>query len=823
MKSITFKIICITAIIFGFSRSYAQTTTAAKVTGSLQTDAGKPADYASVSLLKATKDSAVVKGSLTNENGAYTFTNVKAGTYVIKASMVGHAKTVSKPFTVAEGATSVTAPVVQLAQASKNLQTVNVVSSRPLIERRTDRTVMNIENSVLAAGNSAMEILEKAPGVTVDKDDNISLNGKQGVTVMINDKLTYLSAAQLATLLRSTDGNTIQSVEIITNPSAKYDAAGNSGIINIKLKKNRQSGTNGNLSVTAAYGKHFRDNTSLQLNHKEGKFNFFANLSRGDSKRDNHIGIKRTVQDANSSTFFDQQSTMTNGSHWNNYRVGADFDMTKKNTIGVVASGYFNPEYDVNGNLTYIGTAPGAFNMYQTTNSGINQTYRNFAFNVNDHLQIDSTGQELGVDLDYSKFRNNSHAQYDTYFFNLNGSSAQTPLFLRNQTPSTIEIKTAKADYTLPLSKSLKMEAGFKLSDVKTDNDLQAQRNTGGGYVNDATLTNHFIYDEKIDAGYLNFNKSFKHNWSVQAGLRAEYTSSRGDLVTTNDVVNRHYLNFFPSVFINHTIDKKNEIGFNYSRRIDRPSYDNLNPFVYYLDQYTYSQGNSFLKPQYTNSFELNYTYNHAINLTLGYSRTTDVITEVILTDVSKKASFQTTINLRTQDSYNANFNTPFTIVKWWTGNFNASAFYLKFNSPSVQNGTLGSGVLDNGKLAYNGRLTNTFTFAKTWKAELMGNYQSSLVYAYFDVKPQYSIDAGISHSMWNKKANIKLSTSDIFNMRTNNVVSLAQNNPIDIHQKNETRVTRLTFTYNFGNNKIRARQHQTGAEEEKGRVKSNN
>ena len=408
------------------------------------------------------------------------------------------------------------------------------------------------------------------------------------------------------------------------------------------------------------------------------------------------------------------------------------------------------------------------------------------------------------------------------HLFNANGTSAGVPIMLRNQSPSVIDIKTAKADYSKPLTKTLKFEAGVKFSDVKTDNNLAAQRNTPAGYVNDATLTNHFIYTEKIDAGYINFSQSWK-NTSVQAGLRAEYTKSNGDLVTTNNVVDRSYLNLFPSLFINHTIDKNNEIGFNYSRRIDRPGYDNLNPFVFYLDQYTYEQGNPFLKPQYTNSFELNYTFKHTINVSLGYSRTTDVITQVLLTDTARKATFQTNQNLRVQNSYNFNVNTPYTVTKWWTGNLNLTAFYLGFKSDAGTTASLSNGMLNAGKVAYQIKATQTFALTKTFKAEVMGDYQSSLIYGYFLVHPQYSIDGGLSKSFAQKKFSVKLSVSDIFNMRTNNVTSIAQGSPIDIHQKNDTRVTRLTLTYNFGNSKIKARQHQTGADDEKNRVKSGN
>lgn len=790
---------------------------AATVTGSLLDEKGKPMDFATVSLLNA-KDSTVVKGTLSTETGSYKFDHIGTGSYLIKASVVGYEKAISSPFTISGAATNFNVPALKLQTGTHALNTVTITATKPLIERKSDRTVMNVENSVLAAGNSAMEILERAPGVTVDKDDNISLKGKQGVTVMINDKLTYLSAAQLATLLRSTDGTTIQSIEIITNPSAKYDAAGNSGIINIKLKKNKQSGTNGSITEGVGYGNYGKDNTSLSLNHKEGKLNLFGTFNHNDNKRDHNLDITRIVTDsAANKTYFNQHSKMVSANHDNSYRLGADYDMTSKNTIGFLVNGYFNSEADNNFNKTVIGTTPNTVNSYQTTASNINQTYKNFALNLNDKLQIDTNGQQLSLDLDYSKFNNTSNAQYNTYFYLPDGSSMTSPVFLRNQTPSVITIHTAKIDYTYPINKTLKLETGAKFSDVKTDNNLQAQQQVNGSYVNDTLLTNHFIYSEKIDAAYINLSKEFKGT-SVQAGLRAEYTSSTGDLINTNDVVTRHYLDFFPSIFINHTFNEKNEVGINYSRRIDRPGYDDLNPFVYYLDQYTYSKGNPFLKPQYTNNFELNYTFNKTINVSLGYAHTTDAITQVLLTDPVSKATYQTNLNLTSQNNYSVNINSPFTITKWWTGNANATAFYLGFKSDTLLGATL-----NRGKLAYQFRLTQTFQIAKGYKAELMSNYQSSLVYGIFLVKPQYSNDVGISHSFADKKANIKFSVSDIFNQRRNDVTSNYQSNNLDIKQKNETRIARLTFTYNFGNSKIKGHEHQSGADDLKGRVKGAN
>ncbi|RFZ82889.1 TonB-dependent receptor [Mucilaginibacter terrenus] len=787
------------------------------LSGALVNEQGKPLDYATVTLLRA-KDSSVVKGTLTSESGTYLFDKLQAGKYIVAATNIGYKKTYSPTVDVNGELAKTMVPAIKMLQSSQSLQTVNVVAAKPLIERKMDRTVMNVENSVLAAGNSALEVLERAPGVSIDKDDNISLKGKQGVTVMINDKLTYMSASQLTTMLKSMDASTIQSIEIITNPSAKYDASGNSGIINIKLKKNKQTGTNGNLSLGVVKGRNWRNNTSLSLNHKQGNLNLFATLSRGDQKRENILNIDRRVDSAQSSTYFKQRTSLLSEVHYNNYRFGADYATSSKNTVGFVINGDYTNEYNnPNKTTTQLGRTPDANDSYQTTLANIKQTYRNFAANVNDKLQLDTNGQELSVDLDYSIFHNGSDARYETNFLLPNGSTQRPPQFILNQTPATITIWTQKADYALPLNKTMKLEAGVKFSSVKTDNDLQAQINSGDVFINDTSRTNHFIYEEKIAAGYLNLNKSFRKT-SIQAGLRAERTSSMGDLVTKNQVVDRKYLNFFPSVFINHTLSDKHELGISYSRRIDRPGYDQLNPFRFYLDQYTYEQGNPFLKPQYTNSFELSYTYNKTINVTLGYAKTTDVSTEIILTDTISKATYQTRLNLNTQNSYNININSPYTISKWWTGNVNFNGFYQQYKSADL----LGAN-LNNGKATFILRTTQTFMVAKGWKAEASGYYQSPLSFGIFDIKQQYAVDAGVSHSFYQKKMNVKFAVSDIFNTRRNAVSSHYQSVNLDVHQKNETRLARLTFTYNFGNSKIKMRQHQTGADDEKNRVKSGN
>jgi hypothetical protein len=786
----------------------------AKVSGTILDDKSKPLPYATVALLKA-KDSTVLKGAITNDAGLYSFDHLNQGKYLVRVTTLGFSKAYSTPFTVLQE--DIHVPAIQLSAGSKTLSAVNVNSAKPLIERKLDRMVMNVENSVLAAGNDAMEILERAPGVTVDKDDNISLKGKQGVTVMINDKPTHLSATQLATLLHSTDGNNIASIEVITNPSAKYDASGNSGIINIVLKKNNSVGTNGSVTATGGIGYYPKGNASVSLNHKEGNLNFFGSYSIGSRQRSNNIYIDRLIDTSGKQTYFTQHTFMPSTNYNNTYRLGVDYDMGKKNTLGLLFSGYFNGENDNNVNNTVIGSKPGLIDSLQNTYSTINQTYHNYEFDLNDRFRIDSLGQDISVDIDYSNFSNVNNALYNNYYLFANESPQHLPVIQRNQSPSNIQINTEKIDYSLPFHKTMKFEAGLKSSYVKTDNNLQAQVQNGGNFVNDTTRTNHFIYEETVSAAYVNLSKMYKKT-QVQIGLRAEDTHSIGNSLTTKQIVDRNYLDFFPSIFINHSISEKHDIGFSYSRRIDRPQYDNLNPFQYNLDAYTYEKGNPFLNPQYTNSFEFDYTYAKMINVSLSYSHTDDVITQLILPDNAKKSTYQTTLNLNTQDVYNININAPFQFTKWWSGNANINANYLVIKTKAL----LGAN-LDAGAPAAQVKVSQSFQLNKTLRAELSTAYQSPQTYAVLNLRAQAWADAGISQSLFNKKANLKFSVSDIFNSRKNSATSLYQSLNFEFHQKNETQVARLTFTYNFGNAKIKARQHSTGAESEKSRVSSGN
>ena len=809
-----YKIALVITAVFSSASIFAQTTTKTNVTGTILDENKKPADFVTVVLLKAA-DSSVVKTALTDQNGSFGFTVSAKGDYFYKASNMGYKTIKSKVISILNENQKVDFGTAQLVSATQNLKEVTVAITKPLIERKMDKVVMNVSSSAVMTGSNALEVLQKAPGVSVDQNDNISMQGKQGVLIQLDGKQTYMSSADVANLLRNMQSSEIETIELITNPSSKYDASGNSGIINIKTKKSKSGGTNGSLNATAGYGKNFRGNAGLNLNHRTQKLNLFGNYNYGNTERQNLITIDR-ISNGTPDTYFMQAGESRRKQQNNNFKAGIDYFIDKKNTIGLLVNGYFNHGTEASMNNTLIGPSFQKVDSSLVSNSLQTNAYNNLSYNLNYKSVLDTAGSELSVDVDYSKYDGNDGSDYENDYRFANGNRIRPVIYTRNNTPSKIDIKAFKADYNVGLSKTVKLEAGVKSSWVKTDNDLQAEELVNNNWQNDVRRSNQFIYDENVNAAYTNINKQFK-NTSIQLGLRVEQTNSKGNLVTTNTIVERSYWDFFPTLFVQQTLSKNNQLGFSYSRRIDRPSYDALNPFIYYLDQYTYNKGNPFLKPQYTNNVELSYTFKQKYMLSLGYSRTTDVITEVLLPDAAQKALYQTNENLAKNISYNANLNIPIQVAKWWQMNNNLNVFYLSFEAPDLA-GT----ALKTGKTSFQFKSQQSFTIVSGLTAELNGSYESPLDYGTLRIKSRYSVDAGLSKSLMNKKASLKLALSDVFNTYKNDLSSGYPGLKYDVHQKNESQIARISFTYRFGKNEIKpARRRSTGTESEQGRMKN--
>ncbi|HWW42068.1 outer membrane beta-barrel family protein, partial [Pedobacter sp.] len=436
--------------------------------------------------------------------------------------------------------------------------------------------------------------------------------------------------------------------------------------------------------------------------------------------------------------------------------------------------------------------------------------------NLNYKGTLDTLGQEITADVDFAQYKSREESDFNNVYLNAAGQSYKPDYIFTNSTPTNVKIYSGKVDYTYPINKETKLDLGLKSSFVKTDNSFIFQNFINNSFVNDPARSNQFLYDENINAAYANMKRKFKTT-TVQLGLRAEQTNSKGNSVTDQKVVNRHYFDLFPSLFVNQELSKDHEVGFSYSRRIDRPDYSNLNPFVSYLDLYSYRFGNPFLKPQYTNSFEISYSFKKTLNVSFGYSHTSDVMSDVLLTDTAKKTIFISTQNLATQDSYNMNASYPVQITKWWSSNNNLTVYYNKFKTPNL----LGM-PYESGKLAFNLNTNQTITLNPTTNIEWSGYYQSKQVYGTLLINAQYGIDLGFSKSFMDKKLNLKFAANDIFKLQKSVITSALPSQNYVVNERWESQVFRLTCTYRFGSSNIKgARERSSGSESESRRVKS--
>lgn len=783
------------------------------------TDAGGPVAYATVTLLKA-GDSSLVKGAITDEKGRYRFSPVAAGVYLVSASLIGKSRPYSLPVELAAGV-SRNIPDLVLQDNAHRLKGVAIKASKPFIEHQVDKTVVNVENSVTSVGQTALEVLQKAPGVMVDNNGNISLNGKGGVTVMIDDKPTYLSAEQISEMLKSMSASELSKIEIITNPSAKYDAAGTAGILNLVLKKNRQEGMNGSATAGYSVAVHSRYDEGLVLNYKKGKVNLFGNMNASQGAWSNRLIISRKFyadQAKRPSSHMEQTSIRRSANGYESFKAGMDYTPDERNSLGFIVYGQFS---DRSGhNYGPIGFYDANMRLDSTVRpAGLqDQGWHSISVNGNYRLRIDTGGQELRANIDYSVFVNYSHPAYSTEYFDGAGMPLHVPQYRRGSLPSQIDIRSAKLDYTLPLRHKGKMEAGWKSSLVSSDNNVWYEGRTGGDWETDLGATNHFIYRENINAAYINFSKTWGKDWTLQLGLRGEQTISKANQLTIDSVVKRNYVQLFPSAFVKKGLNKDQTLTASYSRRIERPNYQSLNPFRYYIDDYTYGQGNPFLRPEFTNIFEIAHDYKGMFHTTLSYSHTRDVMTEIIIQNDSTHTAYQTRENLNTQDNAGLSISASLNLTPWWSAQHFVNVYYARYR------GVLDGVPLDKGLLAWTANTTNTFILPWDMKAELSGYYQSKRVYGALVADPQYSVSAGLQKSLLNKRATLKVNVNDLFN--TQQFRGKLKYNNVDMVIRNrwESRSIGVSLTYTFGNRNMKTEQHKrSGIEDEQSRVGQGN
>ncbi|MHC2992281.1 hypothetical protein OB13_12015, partial [Pontibacter sp. HJ8] len=788
------------------------------ITGKVLEAESKPMGYANVLLLQGT-DSSLVKGTLTDEAGAYVFEGVPAGRYKVVASMVGYGKSKGMEAVVTTGNEAVKLNPILLRQASTTLREVVVEGQKPLIEQHMDKTVMNVQNSIVSAGSTALEVLEKAPGIVVDQNDNISMRGRQGVIVMIDGKPVPMSGSELANMLRGMSANSVEKIELITNPSAKYDAAGNSGIIDIRLKRDESLGTNGTVSSSFGQGKYFKSNQGLQLNHRSRKFNVFGSYNYVYRRDFTNLDIYRRFNDEGTFTgAYDQQNVFNFDMNNHSARLGADYFLSPNTVIGVVTNGFISDFDRTNSNRALVINRLDQPESYFLTDAAVEHGRRNQAVNFNLKHTIDSLGREITADIDLINYTNTDEQNFTTNYYNLSNEPIRNPYLLYGTLDGDLTIKSAKADYKQPLkSVGGSMEAGVKGSLVKADNNLEFFDRSNGGNAPDLDKSNHFLYEENINAAYLNANKKWDKA-SLQLGLRLENTIAKGEQLSDGQKFDRNYTQLFPSAFVGYTLSKKHDLGISLSRRINRPSYNQLNPFKNFLDPSTYSAGNPFLKPELSYSFELTHTFDQRIVTKLSYTHTTDVMLQVLSPDTTQeKLVVQTFRNLATLDYYGLTVTVPFSIGNWFNSVNNGTFYY------GLYKGFLAETELRNGRPTFNLNSNNTIKLPNDWSAELTGVYRGKEVYGFLDVDPVWFVSAGVQKQFWDKKASLKLNVTDAFYTNKVHGATELTRYSENFYQRRDSQVATLSFNYRFGQGKEAPSRRRTGgAEEEKNRAGGN-
>lgn len=768
------------------------------------------AENITVELLRA--DSSLVKAALTNTEGIAVFDNLPYGTYRIKATLVNHTPSYSTPVLVAADNPAVTLPAIVLAHASTELQGVTVSAKKPFVQRLTDRIVVNVENSIVNAGSTAMDVLERSPGVRVGQGDAISLAGKAGVIIMINGKIVPMSGEELGNYLRSLPSSSIERIDLITNPSSRYDAAGNAGIIDIRMKKDQRLGTNGTASAGYGQGRYPKANTGLTLNHRSKKLNIFGNANYNQSVQFNNIETQRYFFNNGDYTgSYDQYNRINRRAYSWLARAGADYTLTNKTIIGVLVTG---SEYRVkrkgNNESMVLDEDNVKSSSFLSTADG-KENYKNYVVNANLKHTFDSTGRELTVDIDKAGYYRDWASDFATGYYDLNNQPLQ-PLFLaRADQNGSTSLNTLKADYTHPLSKQSKMEAGIKTSFVRSLNDVFFYDRSNGANELDSSQSNSFEYKENINAAYLNYSREWK-KWSIQAGLRAEHTHIITYQVFDKVKLDSSYLKLFPSAFVNYKLKEDESIGVSVSRRIDRPGYNQLNPFRIFVDPSFYAAGDPQLKPAFTWSYELNYTRKQ-INLTLAYSRTVNPLTTVLIpSETQERITIQTPINLGSFDYLGVNFNTPIRISKWWNV-INNGNIYFGHNK-----GYIARTVVDKKTMNAQFSTNHTITISKTWSGEASYIFDSGNNTGVMKDKAYHILGAGVQKTLFAKKGTLRLNVTDILWRQWPRFRSIYTNYHEYVYVYRDTRVVNLNFTYRFGNNKVQAARRRTTASEEERR-----
>ena len=805
MKIIFYLLIFTTAPALLFSQ-------AAEINGNLSDAKSDPVIFANIALYNGL-DSTLIKVEPSNEDGLFTFNNIDYGRYFMKVSYVGfhdfiiHEVNVDKP--------QINLGRLTLAESAKELQEVVVSAQRRIVEVYSDRMVFNVQGTINSAGDNGLDLLRKAPGVLLDNNDNISVLGRSGVLVYVDGKRLPLSGEELANYLQNLVSEQIDRIDIISNPGSKYEAQGNAGIIDIKLKKDKNLGGNGNLALTASKGIQPRANISANGNFRNKIFNSFGSLGYNYTRSFMNMDYDSYQNDY----FITERNRINTKLNSVNYRAGIDFFVSKYATLGVLVTGNKgNSSRDEKSLMSlYTRTNP---DKLDSTLIATNISDRNFdqhTYNIN--YALSKNQATLNIDADFGRYLNKQKYYQPNNYFDPSGEVLLNSVINEMNTPSDIKIISFKTDYEKPMLFG-KLGLGVKVSKVISDNTFLYYDVVDGVSNQNNSRSNKFKYDENVYAGYLNYNAKLGEKWGITTGVRLEQTETKGDLTAFDPslqqpAVNSNYLSVFPSLGFSYQMSPINNFNFNAGRRINRPDYNVLNPFKMQVSELSFRKGNPFLKPEIVNNAELGYTLMNKYNFKVSYSRTKDQITRLIgPDDFNPKASYISWDNLAHQDVWSANASLPIDINKWWNLFANLSCNYLD-NQADYGNGA----IVDVQAFSYNFYGQNTFQLGKGFKGEISGNYSGPGVWGgVFKYDASYGITVGIQKKFFDN-LNVKLNMSDITNQLYWSGISNFNGLVSSGSGRWDSRRVALSINYDFGNSQIKSRKRNTGLESEARRV----
>lgn len=764
--------------------------------------------------VKNPADSSIVKVGFSDTLGIFSITGVPNGTYFLEVNMVGLEDYQSEKFTI-DGKDHDFGEVT--LKGDTELEAVEVVKIRPIIEVHPDKMVFNVDNTINATGENGFDLLRKAPGVIIDNQNNIMLEGKAGVQVFIDHKPTLLAGDDLVNFLKSMNASEIDNIEIITQPSAKFDAAGNAGIINIILKRDKSIGTNGTINAGYNYGIGFegeglnhRFNGGVSFNNRTKKTNLYGSYNTGQGAQRVFLLFDR-IQNGGQ---YVSESYIT--SLMNNHlgRLGFDWYLNDKHTIGILTTGNYINASANSESFTNIGLQGQPADQILTADNVTDGRNLQASGNIN-YRFADTLGHELTVDADYAWFDRTSNA----FQPNIYSDTSDNVLFQNDYriiSPTEISIASIKLDYSQNALKG-KLGVGAKYSLVSTKNDFRFYDVVNNVDLLDANRSNDFNYDENIAAAYVNYSKQFGYKWNMQLGLRYEHNISKGDLYTNQgaylDTVDRNNPQLFPSGGLTWTPSMKSIWSMTYSRRITRPNYQTLNPFISQLDELSYRQGNPTLKPQYAHNARLSYTRNYRYTAALSYSYVQNYYAQVTDT-LGFAQNFIQTRNVADEQTINLTISLPFQIKKWWSLFINLQGYNTSYISKDEK-------FIPINRYTGNLYASNTFLVPSGFKFEVSGWVNTPSIWGgTYLVGWMGSLDLAMEKKFFNDKLSLRIFANDV--LFTSYWTADLQYGDLYIDGSGgwESRKVGLNLSYNFGNKEVKkARDRKTGLEDEQKRT----